>query len=186
MNVRNICPLGERWSGVSTIIDVLTNHSIQKTRYKSIRTIYYSEYHETDRNRLQKPHFNFPRFYDVDIILSSTEACSWCTLQKSKDVILDYTINMVVMPSNVDISASLLDLIKSADSAILVVDVVASIGVHLENFIKHVLNAGLKPVLFINKLDTCFNISSNELYNLLKNVVETYKLVLEHYLVAKW
>lgn len=65
----------------------------------------------------------------------------------------DYLINLIDSPGHVDFSGKVARALRIADGAIVVIDAVEQIMAQTETVIRQCINEGVKPVLFINKID---------------------------------
>ncbi|UJG39960.1 MAG: GTP-binding protein [Candidatus Heimdallarchaeum aukensis] len=69
----------------------------------------------------------------------------------------DYLINLVDTPGHVDFSGLVAQAIRLVDGVIIVVDAVEGVMAQTHSVIKQSIEEGLKPILFINKVDRLIN-----------------------------
>jgi elongation factor 2 len=69
----------------------------------------------------------------------------------------DYLVNLIDSPGHVDFSGKVARALRIADGAIVVIDAVEQIMAQTETVIRQCITEGVKPVLFINKIDRLIN-----------------------------
>ncbi len=69
----------------------------------------------------------------------------------------DYLINLVDTPGHVDFSGLVAQAIRLVDGVIIVIDAVEGVMAQTHSVIKQSIEEGLKPILFINKVDRLIN-----------------------------
>ncbi|MHA1213543.1 MAG: GTP-binding protein, partial [Candidatus Heimdallarchaeota archaeon] len=103
------------------------------------------------------------------------------TVKKGED---DYLINLIDSPGHVDFSGKVARALRIVDGAIVVVDAVEQIMAQTETVVRQCITEGVKPILFINKIDRLIN----ELKLTSKQIAERIEIIYNNFnnLVAKY
>ncbi|MFW9923048.1 MAG: GTP-binding protein, partial [Candidatus Thorarchaeota archaeon] len=96
----------------------------------------------------------------------------------------DYLVNLIDSPGHVDFSGKVARALRIADGAIVVIDAVEQIMAQTETVIRQCITEGVKPILFINKIDRLIK----ELKLSPKQIAERIEVIYNNFnsLVAKF
>ncbi|HUT81522.1 MAG TPA: GTP-binding protein [Candidatus Bathyarchaeia archaeon] len=89
----------------------------------------------------------------------------------------DYLINLIDSPGHVDFSGKVARALRIVDGAIVVVDAIEQIMAQTETVVRQCITEGVKPVLFINKIDRLIN----ELKLTPKQIVERIEIIYNNF-----
>ncbi|MHA2254686.1 MAG: GTP-binding protein [Candidatus Heimdallarchaeaceae archaeon] len=95
-----------------------------------------------------------------------------------------YLINLVDTPGHVDFSGMVSQALRLVDGVIIVVDAVEQVMAQTESVIKQAMNEGLKPILFINKVDRLINelkLPKEEIETRLNNIIQMVSELISQY-----
>ncbi len=104
-----------------------------------------------------------------------------------------FLINLVDTPGHVDFSGMVSQALRLVDGVIIVVDAVEQIMAQTESVIKQSMNEGLRPILFINKVDRLINelkLPKGDIETRLNNIIQMVNELISQYgqtqLSKKW
>ncbi len=100
-----------------------------------------------------------------------------------------FLINLVDTPGHVDFSGMVSQAIRLVDGAIIVVDIVEGVMAQTESVIKQAMIEGLKPILFINKVDRLIkelNLTPEEIEIRLGNIIQMINELISVYAYEEW
>ncbi|MHA1243631.1 MAG: GTP-binding protein [Candidatus Heimdallarchaeota archaeon] len=89
----------------------------------------------------------------------------------------DFLVNLIDSPGHVDFSGKVARALRIVDGAIVVIDAVEQIMAQTETVIRQCITEGVKPILFINKVDRLIN----ELKLTPKQIVERLEIVYNNF-----
>jgi len=95
-----------------------------------------------------------------------------------------FLINLVDTPGHVDFSGMVSQALRLVDGAIIVVDAVEQIMAQTESVIKQSMNEGLRPILFINKVDRLINelkLPKGDIETRLNNIIQMVNELISQY-----
>ncbi|MGQ9530428.1 MAG: elongation factor EF-2 [Candidatus Bathycorpusculaceae bacterium] len=95
-----------------------------------------------------------------------------------------YVINLVDTPGHVDFTGKVARALRIMDGAVVVVDAVEEIMAQTETVTRQALEEGVKPVLFINKVDRLIKeirLSESEIQNKLTRIIREFNNLIEIY-----
>jgi elongation factor 2 len=95
-----------------------------------------------------------------------------------------YLINLVDTPGHVDFSGMVSQALRLVDGVIIVVDSVEQVMAQTESVIKQAMNEGLRPILFINKVDRLINelkLPKEEIETRLNNIIQMVNELINQY-----
>ncbi|MEE9376709.1 MAG: GTP-binding protein [Candidatus Lokiarchaeia archaeon] len=97
-----------------------------------------------------------------------------------------FLINLVDTPGHLDFSGKVARALRLVDGAVVVVDAVEEVITQSETVIKQALQEGVKPVLFINKIDRLIRelkLSDEEIKKKYIRIIKSFNTLLERYAV---
>ena len=97
-----------------------------------------------------------------------------------------FLINLVDTPGHLDFSGKVARALRLVDGAVVVVDAVEEVITQSETVIKQALQEGVKPVLFINKIDRLIRelkLSDEEIKKKYIRIIKSFNTLLERYTV---
>ncbi|MHA1302416.1 MAG: GTP-binding protein [Candidatus Heimdallarchaeaceae archaeon] len=100
-----------------------------------------------------------------------------------------FLINLVDTPGHVDFSGMVSQALRLVDGAIVVVDAVEGVMAQTDSVIKQAMDEGLKPILFINKIDRLINelqLKQKEIENRLNTIVQLINELIFQYAPPEW
>jgi elongation factor 2 len=104
-----------------------------------------------------------------------------------------FLINLVDTPGHLDFSGKVTRALRLVDGVVVVVDAVEEVITQSETVIKQALQEGVKPVLFINKVDRLIRelkLSDEEIKNKYIRIIKSFNTLIERYAVhpfnKKW
>ena len=113
--------------------------------------------------------------------------------EKSLESHEPFLINLVDTPGHLDFSGKVIRALRLIDGVVVVVDAVEEIITQSETVIKQALQEGVKPVLFINKVDRLIRelkLSDEEIKNKYIRIIKSFNTLLDRYadssLKNKW
>jgi elongation factor 2 len=95
-----------------------------------------------------------------------------------------FLINLVDTPGHLDFSGKVTRALRLIDGVVVVVDAVEEIITQSETVIKQALQEGVKPVLFINKVDRLIRelkLSDDEIKNKYVRIIKSFNTLIERY-----
>lgn len=96
----------------------------------------------------------------------------------------EFLINLVDTPGHLDFSGKVTRALRLIDGVIVIVDAVEEIITQSETVIKQALQEGVKPVLFINKLDRLFRelkLKPNQIRKKISRIINDFNKLIERY-----
>lgn len=99
-----------------------------------------------------------------------------------------FLINLVDTPGHVDFSGMVSQALRLVDGVIIVVDAVEQIMAQTESVIKQSMNEGLRPILFINKVDRLINelkLPKGDIETRLNNIIQMINELISQYCPAQ-
>ncbi len=118
-------------------------------------------------------------------ITIKTANISFCYYYNSSD----YLINLVDSPGHVDFSGMVSQALRLVDGVIIVIDAVEGVMAQTESVIKQAMNEGLKPILFINKIDrliTELRLKKAEIEKKINTLVQLVNDLITQYSYEEW
>ncbi len=105
----------------------------------------------------------------------------------------DFLINLIDSPGHVDFSGKVARALRIVDGAIVVIDAVEQIMAQTETVIRQCISEGVKPILFINKIDrliTELKLSSQQIAERIEIIYNNFNALIRKYslnpLLPKW
>jgi elongation factor 2 len=95
-----------------------------------------------------------------------------------------YVVNLVDTPGHVDFTGKVTRALRAVDGAIVVADAVEEIMAQTETVTRQALEEGVRPVLFINKVDRLFTelkLSGKEIQSKLAQIIGNFNNLVEMY-----
>lgn len=95
-----------------------------------------------------------------------------------------FLVNLIDTPGHVDFTGKVTRALRAIDGAIVVVDAVEEVMVQTETVTRQALNEGVKPVLFINKVDRLIKelrLSANEIELKLDRIIRNFNNLIALY-----
>ncbi|MFB6190159.1 MAG: elongation factor EF-2 [Candidatus Nanohaloarchaea archaeon] len=96
----------------------------------------------------------------------------------------DYLINLIDTPGHVDFGGDVTRAMRAVDGVVVLVDAVDGVMPQTETVMKQALNEGVKPVLFINKVDRLIEemqLTPEEMQERFKNIIREVNTALRKY-----
>jgi len=96
----------------------------------------------------------------------------------------EFLVNLVDSPGHVDFSGKVARALRIVDGAIVVIDAVEQIMAQTETVIRQCITEGVKPVLFINKIDRLINelkLSPKEIAERIEIIYSNFNLLVKKY-----
>jgi len=97
-----------------------------------------------------------------------------------------FLINLVDTPGHLDFSGKVTRALRLVDGVVVVVDAVEEVITQSETVIKQALQEGVKPVLFINKIDRLIRelkLSDEEIKKKYIRIIKSFNILIERYAV---
>jgi len=105
----------------------------------------------------------------------------------------DYLVNLIDSPGHVDFSGKVARALRIADGAIVIIDAVEQIMAQTETVIRQCIREGVKPILFINKVDRLISelkLNPKQIVERLEIIYNNFNALVERYssqtTVPKW
>ncbi|MHA1125662.1 MAG: GTP-binding protein [Candidatus Heimdallarchaeota archaeon] len=105
----------------------------------------------------------------------------------------DYLVNLIDSPGHVDFSGKVARALRIVDGAIVIIDAVEQIMAQTETVIRQCITEGVKPILFINKVDRLINelkLTPKQIAERLEIIYNNFNALVERYssqtTVPKW
>lgn len=105
----------------------------------------------------------------------------------------DYLINLIDSPGHVDFSGKVARALRIVDGAIVVIDAVEQIMAQTETVVRQCISEGVKPILFINKIDrliTEIKLTSQQIAERIEIIYNNFNALIVKYsqnsLLPKW
>ncbi|CAH2268322.1 jg5502 [Pararge aegeria aegeria] len=179
-NIRNVSVIGHVDQGKSTLTDslvskagIIANRRAGETRYTDTRK------DEQERCMTIKSTAISMKFEleekDLVLITNSDQ------LEESENRFL---INLIDSPGHVDFTSEVTAALRVTDGALVVVDCVLGVCLQTEIVLRKAIAERVKPILFLNKLDSLlleFQVESDELYQTFHRIVENFNALIATY-----
>jgi len=164
-NIRNISVIAHVDHGKSTLTDSLIGkcNIIDESKEGNIR---YTDTRKDEQLR--------------GITIKSTSISLYYTRQENNNE-QSYLVNLIDCPGHVDFSSEVTASLRVTDGAIVVIDCIEGVCVQTETVLRQALNEGIKPILFLNKLDRIFleiQSSLEDCYQSLNKSIESVNVIL--------
>ncbi|MFX0137991.1 MAG: GTP-binding protein, partial [Candidatus Hodarchaeota archaeon] len=104
--------------------------------------------------------------------------------EKSLEGYEPFLINLVDTPGHLDFSGKVTRALRLVDGVVVVVDAVEEVITQSETVIRQALQEGVKPVLFINKVDRLIRelkLSDDEIKNKYIRIIKSFNTLIERY-----
>lgn len=105
----------------------------------------------------------------------------------------DFLVNLIDSPGHVDFSGKVARALRIVDGAIVIIDAVEQIMAQTETVIRQCITEGVKPILFINKVDRLINelkLTPKQIAERLEIIYNNFNALVERYssqtTVPKW
>ncbi len=166
-NIRNIGLVGHIDHGKTTLSDSLLSEAglLSPDLAGEARVLDYLE--EEQRRGITMKSTNISLYYEK--VLGRNE---------------EFLINLVDTPGHLDFSGKVTRALRLIDGVIVIVDAVEEIITQSETVIKQALQEGVKPVLFINKLDRLFRelkLKPKEIRKKISRIINDFNKLIERY-----
>lgn len=163
-NIRNICIVSHVDHGKTTLSDHLLQAGglLSKTMVGTARALDYLEEEQKRGITIKTANISFTYNYCNE----------------------EYLINLVDSPGHVDFSGNVSQALRLVDGVIIVVDSVEGVMAQTESVIKQAMREGLKPILFINKIDRLINelkLKEREIERRLSNIIQMVNELVNQY-----
>lgn len=165
--VRNIGLIGHIDHGKTTLSDSLLAEAglLAKSLAGEARVLDYLE--EEQRRGITMKSANISLVYEHS--LSSVEP---------------FLINLVDTPGHLDFSGKVTRALRIADGVVVIVDSVEEVSSQTETVVRQALQEGLRPLLFINKIDRLFKelkLDSEEIKNKFSRIIQDFNKLIYMY-----
>src|ERR1700748_3553764 len=95
-----------------------------------------------------------------------------------------FLINRIDSPDHVDFSSEVTAALRVTDGALVVVDCIEGVCVQTETVLRQAISEGIKPILFVNKLDRIFlelQMDLEQAYQTFQRSIESVNVVIATY-----
>jgi len=95
-----------------------------------------------------------------------------------------YVINLVDTPGHLDFTGKVTRALRLVDGVVVIVDAVEELNAQSETVLRQALQEGVKPLLFINKIDRLFNelkLELPEIQEKISRIVTKFNLLIEQF-----
>jgi elongation factor 2 len=166
-NIRNFCLVGHIDHGKTTLSDSLLSEAgfLSPDLAGEARALDFLE--EEQRRGITMKSANISLYYE-----------------KSLEDHEPFLINLVDTPGHLDFSGKVTRALRLVDGVVVVVDAVEEVITQSETVIKQALQEGVKPVLFINKVDRLIRelkLSDDEIKEKYTRIIKLFNTLLERY-----
>lgn len=175
-NIRNIGLIGHIDHGKTTLSDSLIAEAglLSKNLAGEARVLDYWE--EEQKRGITMKSTNISLYYESSL--------------ENKN---PFVINLVDTPGHLDFTGKVTRALRLIDGVIIIVDAVEEISSQTETVLKQSLEEGIKPILFINKIDRLFTeleLENEQIKTKLNRIISTFNGLIESFKIkenqTKW
>jgi elongation factor 2 len=176
-NIRNMSVIAHVDHGKSTLTDSLVSKAGIIAGAKA------GEMRFTDTRKDEQERCITIKSTGISLYYELNAADAAAIVQKT-DLDKGFLINLIDSPGHVDFSSEVTAALRVTDGALVVVDSASGVCVQTETVLQQAIADRIKPVLFVNKVDTALltlHLGQEELYQCFVKVIENVNVIIASY-----